>query len=168
MLSALAQRLLLPACAQALTAAGVRAASFVPIVIEQTSRGERAYDIFSRCGCGTAWERGRDHADAFARVDPVSFNDRRRRLLKERIIVINGGIGGFQRASAGRLRVVGLPGVRRYVDHRWTSCARCASPFLLPGVPRLPRHVCMKADEMPFLRCMYSHATPHATRRSVR
>eukprot|EP00198_Chlamydomonas_reinhardtii_P007714 XP_001697051.1 catalytic subunit of mitochondrial ClpXP protease [Chlamydomonas reinhardtii] len=42
-------------------AASVRSASYVPIVIEQTTRGERAYDIFSR-------------------------------LLKERIVVINGGI----------------------------------------------------------------------------
>lgn len=56
---ALAKQLL--ARANAVPTAGTRLASYVPIVIEQTSRGERAYDIFSR-------------------------------LLKERIIVINGAI----------------------------------------------------------------------------
>ncbi|KAG2499043.1 hypothetical protein HYH03_003228 [Edaphochlamys debaryana] len=63
MLSA-ASRLLKPALAAATrqdVLALTRNASYVPIVIEQTNRGERAYDIFSR-------------------------------LLKERIVVINGGI----------------------------------------------------------------------------
>lgn len=41
--------------------ASTRSSGFVPIVIDQTHRGERAYDIFSR-------------------------------LLKERIVILNGGV----------------------------------------------------------------------------
>lgn len=57
MLLATAAKRLLPYASQAAQAAtGLRLASYVPIVIEQTSRGERAYDIFSRCGLAAAGE----------------------------------------------------------------------------------------------------------------
>ena len=92
---ALARQVLARASA-AVPTAGIRLASYVPIVIEQTSRGERAYDIFSRCynvwmprSYTTSTDDPTAHSPGcYARSNPCQP----RRLLKERIIVINGAI----------------------------------------------------------------------------